>query len=91
MREAQFSSSLTSIYAFCSKLRFQDQVNECVKFYTIVDPVSMLVFINYLVARCRKQCSSTPRAFSHSFCPQNISVELKIIAIFCEFDFFTDK
>ena len=31
------------------------------------------VFINYLVARFQKQGCSAPRAFSHSFCPQNIS------------------
>ena len=32
-----------------------------------------------------------PRAFSHSFCPQNIFVALKIVAIFREFDFFRNK
>ena len=51
------------------------------------DQVSMPVFINYLVARCRKQCCSAPRAFSHSFFPQIISVGPKIIVIFSEFDF----
>ena len=83
MRDAQFSSSLTSIDAQkythfgpnCAMWRFHDQV-------------SMSLFINYLVARCRKQFCSAPCAFLHSFCPQNISVELKIIMIFREFAFF---
>ena len=29
--------------------------------------------------------------FSHSFCPQNIFVALKIMAIFIEFDVFRNK
>ena len=33
------------------------------------------ISINFLVARCQKHCWST---FSHSFCPQNIFVVLKI-------------
>ena len=45
----------------------------------------MPVFIKYLIARCQKQCYSAPCAFSHSFSPQNISLELKSIAIFSEF------
>ena len=35
-------------------------------------------------------CWSVPRAFSHD-CSQNIFVELKIIGISSEFDFFRNK
>ena len=47
--------------------------------------------MNYVVARCRKHCWSAPRAFSQSDCSHNIFVELKIIVIFSEFDFFRNK
>ena len=49
------------------------------------------IYINFLVARCRQHCWSASRAFSHSFCPQNMFVALKIVAIFREFDFFRNK
>ena len=51
----------------------------------------MQISSNVLDTRFQKYCWSASRVFSLRFCPQNIFVVLKIVAIFRGFYFFQNK
>ena len=72
MRDDRFSCSRTSIDAH-TQTKIDAFLRQMRSFHNQIS-------IKFLVARCRKHCWSASRAFSHSFCPQNVFVALKIVA-----------
>ena len=80
MRDARFSSSRTSI-----DTHMQTKINAFLRQIALCGAFAIRFPLTFLFARCRKHCWSTSRAFSHSFCPQNIFMALKIVTIFREF------
>ena len=88
MRDARFSSShVRRLTRLRQKYRRIFAPNGAIIMWSFHNQIP----INFLIARCRKHCWSASRVFLHSFCPQNIFVALKIVAIFREFDFSRNK